>query len=196
MPPVIILGFWFLSINIQQLHVIISNWKQVRGCSFLSHPPISPQSHQRLAVNFLPLWVGKMLFLASASPASQCHSLLIPASLWWLSLTIWVTLPTPPSSSVQKPSIQFYTRPHLSVNLSVPFFHEPFLPFLPILLPNLVSTLPMPPTQLSTGAPTPTRCFLSRSSSLRFCLSHSSVVLLICFWVRVLWRQSFDILHP
>lgn len=63
-----------------------------------------------------------MLFLASASPASQCHSLLIPASLWWLSLTIWVTLPTPPSSSVQKPSIQFYTRPHLSVNLSVPFF--------------------------------------------------------------------------
>jgi hypothetical protein len=48
-----------------------------------------------------------------------CWSLCLFA---WLSLTVWVTLPTPSSSSVQRPSIQFYTRPHLSVNLSVPFF--------------------------------------------------------------------------
>ena len=39
----------------------------------------------------------------------------------WLSLNVWVPLSAPPRSSVQRPSMQFYTRPHLSVNLSVPF---------------------------------------------------------------------------
>ena len=95
----------------------------MRGCSFLSHPPFSLLPSQ-VSCQFPAVMSGKILFLAFESRASQCRSLPIPASLWWPSLTVWVTLPTTPSSSVQKPSIQFYTLPHLSINLSVLFFFK------------------------------------------------------------------------
>ena len=55
-----------------------------------------------------------------------------------------MTLPTPSSRSVQRLSIQFYTRPHLPVSLSVPFFLETPLPEPATLLPHLIPLLPGP----------------------------------------------------
>lgn len=82
-----------------------------------------------LYCHFFVVMNGKTWFLASVSSAPQCHPSPTPASLP-LAFLVWVTLLTPhtPSSSVQKLSIQFYTRPHPSVNLSVLFFSRDIPP--------------------------------------------------------------------
>ena len=71
---------------------------------------------------FLLWWMGKY-YSQLSWVVSQDVILPWPLlPLAWRSLNVCMTLPTPSSSSVQRPSIQFYTRPHLSVILSIPFF--------------------------------------------------------------------------
>lgn len=95
------------------------------SCPTLRLPPaIFPVD---LYCHFLLLWVGKSdTWLPWAVPHNASP---IPASLR-LAFSVWVTLPTPhtPSSSVQKLSIQFYTRPHPSVNLPILFFFSRDIP--------------------------------------------------------------------
>lgn len=102
----------------------------MRGCNVLPHPPSAPfYLPSRVLLPVFVVLSGKICFLASVSSTSQGHSSLIPSSLC-LDFLVWVTLPTPhtPSSFVQKLSIQFYTRPHPSVNLSVLFFFSRDIP--------------------------------------------------------------------
>lgn len=167
------------------------------GCHVLSHPPsASFYLSSRPLLPFFVVMSGKIWYLASVSSAPQCHSSPIPASLR-LAFSVWVTLPTPhtPSSSVQKLSIQFYTRPHPSVNLPILFFfQETSLLELPITTapPNLHAAQA---SSTAVGGLSPLLPSWAGVPLLGFLSSALSICSLKWFWERVLWRQSFDILH-